>query len=116
MHRARIAAMKTIVVLNKAQMGHGDPGLGHRVLKTFLQKAIALHDLDAIVMFNEGVKLSAADSPVRGELAMLEEEGVDMVPCGTCLDFYGIEPAVGEVGSMDQIIKSMNDATKVITI
>ena len=108
--------MKTVVVLNKTQMGHGDHALGQRVLKTFLQKAIALHDLDAIVMFNEGVKLSAADSPVLGELAMLEEQGVDTVPCGTCLEFYGVEPVVGEIGSMDQIVKSMSDAAKVITI
>lgn len=108
--------MKTIVVLNKAQMGHGAQELGERVLKTFLQKSIALKDLDAIVMFNEGVKLSAADSPVLGELTMLEEQGIDLVPCGTCVDFYEVEPAVGSIGSMDAIIQAMNHADKVITI
>ena len=109
--------MKTVVVLNKTQMGHGDSALGVRVLKTFLQKAIALHNLDAIVLFNDGVKLAATGSPVLGELTMLEDEhGVDLIPCGTCLDHYELTPSVGKVGSMDEIIKAMNDAAKVITI
>ncbi len=111
-----LCTMKTVVVLNKAQMGHGAADLGERILKTFLQKSIALRDLDALVMFNEGVKLSGADSPVRGELAMLEERGVDLVPCGTCLDYYGIEPAVGSVGSMDEIVRTMERADKVVTL
>ena len=108
--------MKTVVMLNKAQMGHGARDLGERILKTFLQKAIVLEGLDAVVMFNEGVKLSGADSPVRGELAMLEERGVELVPCGTCLEYYEIEPAVGAVGSMDEILQTLNRAEKVITI
>lgn len=108
--------MKTIVILNRAQMGHGAPELGERILKTFLQKSIALQDLDSIVLFNEGVKLTGAESPVRGELAMLEENGVDLVPCGTCLDFYGVEPAIGSVGSMDEIIRAIQSAEKVITL
>ncbi|MEM9801359.1 MAG: sulfurtransferase-like selenium metabolism protein YedF, partial [Planctomycetota bacterium] len=62
------------------------------------------------------VKLAGPDSPVRGELAMLEEGGVDLVPCGTCLEFYGVEPAVGGVGSMDEIIHTLKQAEKVITI
>ncbi len=108
--------MKTIVYLNNDQMGHGDRGLSQRILKTFLQKAIALKDLDAILMVNSGVKLSAKGSEVLGELTMLEEQGVDMVPCGTCLEFYGVDPAVGTIGSMDEIIRAMNAADKVIAL
>ena len=108
--------MKTVVLLNQDQMGHGDVALSRRILKTFLQKAIALKGLDAILMVNSGVKLSGPDSEVLGELTMLEEQGVDMVPCGTCLKHYEVEPAVGNVGSMDDIIIAMTKADKVITI
>ena len=97
-------------------MGHGDPELGARILKTFLQKAVALGDLDAVLLFNGGVKLSGSQSHGLGELAMLEERGADVVPCGTCLDFYGVEPRVGGIGSMDEIVKAMNDADKVINL
>ena len=111
-----LAAMKTVVLLNKAQMGHGSRDLGERILKTFLQKAIALQDLDAVLLFNEGVRLTGADSPVRAELAMLEERGVDLVPCGTCLEFYGVAPSVGSVGSMDEILQALDRAGKVVTL
>ncbi len=108
--------MKTVVLLNQDQMGHGDVDLSRRILKTFLQKAIALKGLDAILMVNSGVKLSGPGSEVLGELTMLEEQGVDMVPCGTCLNHYEVTPAVGKVGSMDEIISAMGKADKVITI
>ena len=108
--------MKTVVVLNNEQMGHGDRDLGHRILKTFLQKVRALRDLEAVVFFNSGVKLVAADSPVRAELTLLAEQGIDVVPCGTCLQHYAVEPAVGAVGSMDEILAEMNRAEKVITL
>ncbi|QDV07490.1 DsrE/DsrF-like family protein [Planctomycetes bacterium Poly30] len=108
--------MKTVLLLNQDRMGHGDEALGRRILKTFLQKAIALKGLDAVLMVNGGVKLTAAGSEVLGELTMLEENGVDMVPCGTCLEQFGVTPAVGKVGSMDEIIGAMNRADKVITL
>lgn len=108
--------MDTIVVLNKDQMGHGDRDLGQKVLGTFLKKSIALKDFTAIVFFNSGVKLVGEGSPVLAELQMLEERGVDVVPCGTCLNHYGVEPKVGEVSDMDTIVQELSRAAKVITI
>ena len=108
--------MKTVVVLNHEHMGGGDADLGARILKTFLQKARALRGLDALLLYNAGVKLVAEDSPIRAELTLLEEDGVDIVPCGTCLQHYGVTPAVGEVSSMDEIIAEMNRAKKVVTL
>ena len=108
--------MGTLLVLNHDHMGHGDADLGARILKTFLQKSRAIRDLEAIAFFNGGVQLVAAGSPVLGELTLLEENGVDLHPCGTCLQAFGVEPAVGAVSSMDDIVDSMNSAAKVITL
>lgn len=108
--------MKTVIVLASDRMGEGDDALGARLLKTFLQKSIALRGLDAILLYNSGVRLCAAGSPVLGELVQLEENGVDLVPCGTCLEAYGVEPRIGAVGSMDGIVKAMDDAEKVLRI
>ena len=108
--------MKTVVILNQERMGHGDADLGVRILKTFLQKARALPGLDAFLLYNGGVKLVAEGSPVRAELTLLAEGGVDVVPCGTCLERFGIEPAVGAVGSMDAIVAALSRAEKVITL
>ena len=107
--------MKTVVIFNKDQLGHGDRILGEKVLGTFLKKSIALKGLETIVFFNSGVKLVAPESPVLGELRALEDRGVEIVPCGTCLAHYEITPAVGKVSDMDTIIAELGKAEKVIT-
>ncbi|MBX3462481.1 MAG: sulfurtransferase-like selenium metabolism protein YedF [Planctomycetes bacterium] len=108
--------MDTILVLNQDQMGHGDRQLGQKVLGTFLRKAITLPGLAAIACYNAGVRLVAPDSPVLAELRLLEERGVDVLPCGTCLAHYGITPAVGAVSDMDTIVRELGRAAKVITL
>lgn len=108
--------METVLVLNQDQMGHGDRALGQKVLGTFLKKAIALHGLTAIVFYASGVKLVAADSPVLTELRLLEERGIDMIPCGTCINHYGVTPAVGKISDMDTVMAELARAEKVITL
>ena len=44
------------------------------------------------------------------------ERGVDVVPCGTCLEHFGVTPAVGSVSSMDDIVAALDRAAKVITL
>lgn len=108
--------MRTVVVINQDQMGHGDRDLGRKILGTFLRKAVALHGLDAIVLFNSGVKLLAKDSPVLAEFTLLAERGIDVVPCGTCVQHFGMEVAVGKVSDMDAIVRELAAAEKVITL
>lgn len=108
--------MDTIVVCNQDQMGHGDRPLGQKILATFLKKAIALPQFTAIVFYNAGVKLVAADSPVLAELRMLEDRGIDIVPCGTCLQHFGVTPAVGKVSDMESIVRELGRAAKVVTL
>ncbi len=110
--------MKTVLVLGHDGMGHGDGELGARILRTFLQKCRTIRDLRAIVLFNDGVKLAVKGSPVLGELQHLFEGGVDVCPCGTCLEHYGLRDQldVGDVSNMDEIVAQMNAADKLITL
>ena len=108
--------MHTVVVLNQDQMGHGDRALGRKILGTILKKSIALAGFEAIVFYNSGVRLLAPDSPFLGELRALEERGIDLIPCGTCLTYFGIEPAIGRVSDMDTILRELDHAAKVITL
>jgi selenium metabolism protein YedF len=110
--------MKTVLVLNSDQMGHGDEQLGGRILQTMLNKASALRDLDAILFYNGGAKLAAEGSACLQALAALEQNGVDLIVCGTCVDHYGLRETikVGHIGSMDDILAAMNAAGKVITL
>ena len=107
---------KTVVVLNQDQLGHGDSELGRKILGTFLRKCVALHGLETIVLYNGGVRLVAADSPVLAELSSLENNGVDLLPCGTCIEALGIEVSVGKVSNMDEIVAELANAEKVITM
>ncbi len=110
--------MKTVVVLNHEQMGHGDPALGQKILATFLRKGRALKGLSAIVFYNSGVKLLVRGSPVLAELHQLHEAGVDLRPCGTCVDFYGLRQQIDLVppSNMDEIIRELDGADKVVTL
>lgn len=110
--------MRTVLVLNSAAMGRGDDELGGRLLQTLLGKVAVLQGLDTIVLYNSAVKLLANGSPHLPALAALDRSGVDLIACGTCVEFFELhdEIRVGEVGSMDSILKAINEADKVITI
>jgi selenium metabolism protein YedF len=109
--------MKTVLVLNHDAMGHGDVQLGQKILATFLRKSAVLK-LQAVVLFNAGVRLAVEGSPVLAELRQLHDSGVDICPCGTCLEYFGLKDkvVVGGVSDMDTIIKELNQAEKVITL
>ncbi len=110
--------MKTVIALGHDGMGHGDAELGRRVLATFLRKSGGLRELTAVVLFNSGVLLAAEGSPVLVELHQLHDAGVDIHPCATCVDHFGVRDriAVGAISTMDEIIQELNRAEKVITL
>ena len=111
--------MKTVVVINNEGMGHGDPELGHKILRTFFTKAgVAFKQLEAVVFFNSGVRCLTKESDMVPALANLDSDGVDLIACGTCVDAFGLREriAVGTIGSMDQILLEMERADKVITL
>ncbi len=110
--------MRVVIALGQDGMGHGDAELAQRILITFLRKAPAIRGLTAILLFNSGVKLAAEGSPVLAELTHLHDNGVDIRPCGTCVDYYGVREkiTVGGVSSMDELIAEMDRADKVITL
>jgi len=96
-------------------MGHGDAALGSKILAIFLRKLLSMQQLESILMVNSGVTLLGSDSPVLVEMSSLEENGVDLLPCGVCVEALGVELAVGEVSNMDDIVRELAAADKVIT-
>lgn len=107
----------TVVVLSADTMGAGDETLGKILIKGFIY---ALRNVDvlpsAVVMYNSGAKLSINGSESLEDLKGLEEAGVKIMTCGTCLDYYNIkdELAVGEIVNMYVICQYLTDARKVI--
>ena len=77
--------MKTVLLINRYGMGEGDETLAHEILTTFLNKASALRDLEAICFYNGGVKAIFEGSPMLPALSTLDERGVELIACGTCV-------------------------------
>jgi intracellular sulfur oxidation DsrE/DsrF family protein len=110
--------MTTVVVINQAQMGGGDEELGRKILSTCLRKLTSFPDLEAIVLYNGGVKLAVKDSFVAVELVQLHEHGVDILPCGTCVEHFALKDQMlfAGVSNMDEILATLARAGKVITL
>lgn len=107
----------TLVVISSNKMGEGSDELGENLMKSFVYALTEVDMLPSTVIFyNGGAKLSVTDSPVIDDLKKLEEQGVEILTCGTCLNYYGITEklAVGEITNMYSIIEKMNDAHKII--
>ncbi len=106
-----------VVVLSANVMGTGDEKLGKALMKAFV---FALTKQDAlpetIVCYNTGAYLSIEDADTLEDLKILESEGVKILTCGTCLDFYGIKDklAVGSVTNMYEIVETMENAKSIV--
>lgn len=106
-----------VVAVGSDRMGDGAEALGKVLIKGFLYALSQLPELPQTVLFyNSGAHLSCAGSDSLEDLKFLEAQGVDILTCGTCLDFYGIKDtlAVGRVTNMYDIVEHLASAGKVI--
>ncbi|AOZ73847.1 response regulator SirA [Clostridium pasteurianum] len=107
----------TLVVISSITMGDGDEELGKILIKGFIYALTEVEKLPvSIIFYNGGAKLSVKDSPVIEDLQKLEQLGVEILTCGTCLDYYNIKDnlAVGKITNMYSIVEKMNVADKII--
>lgn len=108
---------KIVVVLSSDKMGEGDEELGKVLIKGFIYAVTQLDKLPkAVLLYNGGVKLSAEGSDSIEDLKLLEEQGVEILNCGTCLNFYNLQDKlqVGKVTNMYSIVEELAAATNVI--
>lgn len=108
---------KTIVVLASETMGTGEDKLGKILMKGFVFALTQLDVLpDTILLYNSGAKLSAEGSETLADLTALEQAGVQILTCGTCLDFFGItgDLRVGSVTNMYDIVEKMQFAARIL--
>ena len=106
-----------VVVLSSNKMGEGEAELGQLLLKGFIYSLTGLEQLPTtVIMYNSGAKLAIASSEVISDLQLLEQKGVKIVTCGTCLDYYKIadQLAVGSVTNMYDIVETLASASKII--
>ena len=106
-----------LVVLSANTMGTGDPKLGTSLMKAFVFALTKQDQLpDTILCYNTGASLTCEGADTLEDLKLLEGEGVTILTCGTCLDFYGLKEklAVGSVTNMYDIVERMEKAAQII--
>lgn len=110
-------AQKVVVYINSHVMGFGEEALGRILMKSFLKTLLDLQPIPSKLIFiNSGVRLTTEGSEVLESLRILSDKGVEIMSCGTCLDFYGLKEKlkVGVISNMFDIAQSLLEADRLI--
>ena len=107
------------ILVTRNGMGTADPELAHKLAGTYFS-LLELQDLlpQAICFYAEGIRLVTEGSPILEELQALQDKGVRLVVCGTCVNHYQVaeKVKVGRIGSMKDIVAAQWESEKVITL
>lgn len=109
----------SVVLVGSNKFGEGHSDLGDILVKGYFY---TLSEMDtypkAIIFLNSGAYLTCEESKVLKDLKILESKGVEIITCGTCLDFYNLSSKleVGGVSNMYTIVEHLNSSKKVIRI
>ncbi len=106
-----------VVLIAAAQWGSGEAELGRLLLRNFLNTLKEVEPRPAAILFvNEGVKLTVEGSPLLEVIGELSTHGVEILSCGTCLDYYHLKEKVraGRITNMHDIVTRLSNAKRVI--
>jgi selenium metabolism protein YedF len=113
------ADKNTLVMITHNTMGGDDKTLGAALMTNFIKTLPEIRDsIWRMVFVNEGVKLTIEGSDTLPVLQQLEKDGISILVCGTCLDYFKLldQKQVGETTNMLDIITSLQVAAKVIQL
>jgi selenium metabolism protein YedF len=106
-----------VIVISADTMGRGNDELGFVLIRAFLHTVCLQKEKpDVMIFYNTGVKLTVQGSEVLDDLKQLESEGMQLLVCGTCLNYFEIKDklAAGTVSNMYDIVETMNRAGRLI--
>jgi len=108
-----------VVLVTSEVLGRGSDELGAVLVRGFLHALDEAESRPASLIFmNSGVRLVVQGSKVLDDLRSLSEKGVEILACGTCLDFYALKGrlAVGQVSNMYSIVEALSRADRVLSL
>jgi selenium metabolism protein YedF len=117
--RAEAVSGPLVLVVSSDIMGRGEAELGSILVRGFFHTLGEVQPLpQRIIFFNTGVNLACTGSPVLDDLRVLEDGGIEMLVCGTCLSYFELteQLAVGQVSNMYDIAETMLGAGKVVNL
>ena len=107
----------TVVVISSSHMGSGSDELGSALMKGFLYVLNQQDSLPSTILFyNGGAALTCEGSASLEDIRSLQAQGVEILTCGTCLNYYGLTEKlrVGEVTNMYVICEKMTQADLIV--
>jgi selenium metabolism protein YedF len=91
--------MDKVMVFDTDALGVGERELGKKLMNSFLKLLCQRHQKPrTIILYQNGVKLACQGSEVVDLFRHLEADGVEILLCTTCLEFYNLKGSV-EVGT-----------------
>ena len=106
-----------VVYINSQFLGVGEEALGTILIRSFFRTLLDSETKPFRMIFiNSGVRLISEGSAVLETLKALSEKGVEILSCGTCLDFYGLKEKVkvGMISNKYDIVQSLMEADRLI--
>ncbi|MGD8464180.1 MAG: sulfurtransferase-like selenium metabolism protein YedF [Anaerolineae bacterium] len=108
-----------VLVVQSDKMGRGEDPLGDILIRGFFHTLGEVEPIpQTVIFFNTGVKLACEGSPILEDLESLEDLGVQMLVCGTCLNYFEVtdQLAAGQVSNMYDIAETILGAGKVVNL
>ena len=110
---------KIAVMIATDVIGTGDETLGRNLMKSYIY-SLTEEELKptTIIFLNRGVYLTTKGSPVLELIKQLENDGVEILSCGACLDYYGLNDSLeaGNVTNMYSNVEIMHELDNTIVI
>lgn len=102
------------ILFTSNSIGKGDDTLGQILTKGYIYTLSEMDAYPKYIMFvNSGVKLTTKGSESIEDLKLLEEKGVEVLSCGTCLDYLGFDAEDLEVGSVTNMYTIVDNTLNV---
>ena len=108
-----------VIVISSDTMGRGNDELGTLLMKGFIHALMETSPgPDSLIFFNTGVKLTIQGSEILEDLREFSDKGVNILVCGTCLDYFEIKDrlAAGTISNMYSIVETMTGAGRLVQI
>lgn len=108
---------KVVVLLGSDVLGQGDDELGAILMRSFIKTLWEVVPRPhTLILMNGGVRLAVAGGELEADIARLSDAGVEVLACGTCLDFFDLKDrlAVGRVSNMYEIATALCGADRLV--
>ena len=109
----------TLLLVTREGVGEAPPELQTVLAINFFRNLVNENQTPQMIFFYaDGVKLNLKGSVIEDSLMELEKRGTKVLTCTTCLSYFKVkdELAVGSMSGMPDLIKSIGNSSKVVTI